>query len=113
VKLAEAPDDTASFRRFCGFACSEATPERPNIVRYRATLNANGLDRALFEAVTAQLMARAIKVKTGTLVIAKIIASASEGDGRWVKHKGKPAVHGFKAHVGGDATTALVERVSI
>lgn len=49
-------------------------------------------------------------MKTGTLVDATIIASASEEDdeGRWVKHKGRPAVHGFKAHVGADAGTALV-----
>jgi len=30
-----------------------------------------------------------------------------------VKHKGKRAVHGFKAHVGADATTALVEKISV
>ena len=65
--------------------------------------------------ITAELKARAIKVKTGTLVDATIIASASEtdGDGRWVKHKSRAAVHGFKAHVGADASTALVEKVSI
>ena len=59
--------------------------------------------------------ARAIRVKTGTLVDATIIASASEDDGeaRWVKHKGKPAVHGFKAHVGADADTALVEEIAV
>ncbi|GBH33099.1 hypothetical protein, partial [Sphingobium xenophagum] len=41
-------------------------------------------------------------VKAGTLVDATIIASASEGDddARWVKHRGKRAIHGFKAHVG-------------
>ena len=62
-----------------------------------------------------QLKAKAVAVKTGTLVDATIIASASEDDdeARWVKHKGKRAVHGFKAHVGADADTALVEEVSI
>ena len=115
VKLAEAIDDRASFRRFCGFAGNEATPERTAFVRYRRLLIAHGLDRSLFEAVTAQLRAKAIKVKTGTLVDATIIASASEGDsdGRWVKHKGKAAMHGFKAHVGADADTALVEKVAV
>jgi hypothetical protein len=46
---------------------------------------------------------------------ATIIVSASkeDDDGHWVKHKGKPAVHGFKAHVGADADTALVEEVAI
>lgn len=115
VKLAEALDDRASFRRFCGFSRNEATPERTAFVRYRRSLVAQGLDRPLFEAVTTQLKARAITVKTGTLIDATVIASASEGDadGRWLKHKGKPAVHGFKAHVGADATSALVEKVSI
>jgi IS5 family transposase len=115
VKLAEALDDRASFRRFCGFSRNEVTPERTAFVRYRRLLIANGLDRPLFEAVTAQLKAKAIRVKTGTLVDATIIASASEADdeGRWVKHKGRAAVHGFKAHVGADATTALVEQVAV
>ena len=115
VKLAEALDDRASFRRFCGFSSSEATPERTAFVRYRKTLVAHGLDAALFDAVTTQLKARAVTVKVGTLVDATIIASASEddADGRWVKHKGKSAVHGFKAHVGADATTALVEKIAI
>jgi IS5 family transposase len=115
VKLAEALEDRTSFRRFCGFSGTEATPERTAFVRYRKELVARGLDRPLFEAVTAQLKAKAITVKTGTLVDATIIASASEddADGRWVKHKGKTAVHGFKAHVGADATTALVEKISI
>jgi len=115
VKLAEALDDRASFRRFCGFSGTEATPERTAFVRFRRALVAYGLDRLLFERVTAQLKAKAITVKTGTLVDATIIASASEGDGeaRWVKHKGKRAVHGFKAHVGADADTALVEEIAV
>jgi len=115
VKLAEALDDRASFRRFCGFSRSEATPERTAFVRYRGKLVEHNLDRTLFETVTIQLKARAVTVKTGTMVDATVIASASEedDDGRWVKHKGKPAVHGFKAHVGADATSALVEKISV
>jgi IS5 family transposase len=115
VKLAEALEDRASFRRFCGFAASEPTPERTAFVRFRRTLIAHGLDRLLFEEVTRQLKKRAITVKTGTLVDATIIASASKDDdeARWVKHRGRGAVHGFKAHVGADADTALVEAVSV
>ncbi|RVN80525.1 IS4/IS5 family transposase [Sinorhizobium meliloti] len=43
------------------------------------------------------------------------MASASEDDeeGHWVKHKGRPTVHGFKAHIGADADTALVEEIAI
>lgn len=115
VKLAEALDDRASFRRFCGFSGTEATPERTAFVRFRKVLVSQALDRLLFETVTAQLKAKAITVKTGTLVDATIIASSSEADGdaRWVKHKGKPAIHGFKAHVGADADTAIVEEIAV
>lgn len=115
VKLAEALEDRASFRRFCGFAASEGTPERTAFVRFRRALIAHNLDQRLFEAVTSQLKARAITIKTGTLVDATIITSASKGDdeARWVKHRGRGAVHGFKAHVGADADTALVEVVSV
>jgi IS5 family transposase len=115
VKLSEALDDRASFRSFCGFSRTEATPERTAFVRFRKALIAHKLDRLLFTTVTAQLKAKAITVKTGTLVDATIITSASQGDddARWVKHKGKPAVHGFKAHVGADADTALVEEIAI
>ena len=97
VKLAEALDDRASFRPFCGFARLETTPERAAFVRFRLLLVARRLDGGLFEAVTAQLKAKAITVKTGTLVDTTIIASASKGDGerRWVKHKRRPAIPGF------------------
>ena len=115
VKLAEALDDRSSFRRFCGFSAHEATPERTAFVRFRKALTLRGLDKALFDQITSQLKAKAIRVKTGTLVDATIIASASEDDGEahWIKHKRRPAVHGFKAHVGADADTALVEEVAI
>ena len=115
VKLAEALADRSSFRRFCGFSASESTPERTSFVRFRKALVERGLDEVLFDAITAQLKTRAIRVKMGTLVDATIIASASAEDdeARWVKHKGKAAVHGFKAHVGADADMALVEEVAI
>ena len=86
-------------------------------MRYRKALIAHGLDRRLFETVTVELKAKTIPVKLGTLVDATLIASASEadGDGHRVKHKGRAAVHGFKAHVGvgADADTALVEKISV
>jgi IS5 family transposase len=108
-------NDRASFRRFCGFSASEPTPERTAFVRFRKALVAHELYRSLFHEITGQFKAKASTIKTGTLVDATIIASASEedGDAHWVKHKGRPAVHGFKAHVGADADTALVEEVAI
>lgn len=78
VKLAEALDDRALFRRFCGFSTSKMRPERIAFVRFRRLLVVHKLDRTLFEAVTLQLKSKAVTVKTGTLIDARIIASASE-----------------------------------
>jgi IS5 family transposase len=115
VKLAEALDDWASFRRFLGFSGAEAMLERTPFVRFRKELVVHKLDQQLFTTVTAKLTSKAVTVKTGTLVDATIITSASEDDddARWIKRKGKQSVHGFKAHVGADADTALVEEVSV
>lgn len=80
VKLAEAPADRASFRRFFGLSTNEATPERTALVRFRRRLVAHAHDRALFEAVTAQLRSKAVTVATRILVDATIIVSATEND---------------------------------
>ena len=116
VKLAEALDDRASFRRFCGFAAGEPTPERRAFVRFRKELVRHGLDMVLFEAVTRQLDEKNVIVKTGTLVDATIIAFASimkDEEARWVGHRRKAAVHGYKAHVATDAHGGIVRRIEM
>ena len=115
VKLAEALEDRVSFRRFCGFSRDEATPERTAFVRFRHELVARGLDHALFEGVTAALKARAVTIKTGTIVDATVIRSASQADAdaRWSGHRSRRAIHGYKAHIGADADTALVEKLDV
>jgi transposase, IS5 family len=115
IKLAEVLDDRASFRVFCGFPATEPTPERTVFVRFRRALAAGNPDAVLFDAVTDRLRARSVRVKAGKIVDATIVASAGEGDcdARWVRHKGRPAVHGYKAHAGADADTALVERIAV
>jgi len=115
VKLSEALEDRASFRRFCGFARTEATPERTAFVRFRRELIRHGLEAALFTEITDQLKAQAVTIKTGTLVDATVVGSASEGDdeARWSGHRSRKAIHGYKAHVGADADTAIVEQVAV
>ena len=54
------------------------TPGRTAFVRFRKALVMRGLDTLLFVEITSQFKAKAIRVKTGTLVDASIIASASE-----------------------------------
>ena len=88
VRLAEALDDRASLRRFCGFAAQEPTPERAAFVRFRAALVRRSLDRSLFEAVTRQLDQRGVVVRTGTLVDATLLPSASihhDDEAKWTE----------------------------
>lgn len=116
VKLAEALDDRASFRRFCGFAAHEPTPERTAFVRFRRELVARGLDRVLFDAVTRQLEAKGVMVRTGTLVDATLIPSASirhDGEARWAGHRRRKPTHGYKAHVATDEAAGLVCGVEV
>jgi IS5 family transposase len=116
VKLAEALDDRTSFRRFCGFAADERTPERTAFVRFRRELVRRRLDRVLFEAVTRQLEAKGVMVRTGTLVDATLIPSASiqkDGEARWAGHRRRKPVHGYKAHVATDEGAGLIRGVEI
>ena len=121
VRLTVALEDRSSFRRFCSFAANEPTPERTTFVRFRRELVRRGLDRALFEAVTPQLEANGVLVRTGTLVDATLIPSASirrDREARWAGHRRRKPTHGYKAHVathegaglirGGEVTTANV-----
>jgi IS5 family transposase len=115
VKLGEALADRASFRRFCGFSTNEPTPERTAFVRFRAELMKRGLDRSLFEAITAQLKTKGVVVRTGTLVDATLIPSASvrhDDDARWAGRRRKPG-HGYKAHIATDQDAALIETVEV
>lgn len=113
VRLAEALEDRASFRRFCGFARDEDTPERTAFVRFRRLLVAHGLDKSLFEAVTRDLERKGACVRKGTLLDATVIASASKGDtdAAWAKHKSRAPMHGYKAHVAADQDTGIIRAV--
>jgi IS5 family transposase len=66
VALAEALDDRASFRRFCGFSSSEAVPERTAFVRFRKAPVERRLDEVLLGAVVGQLEPQGLAVRTGT-----------------------------------------------
>ena len=116
VRLAEALDDRASFRRFCGFASQDPTPERTTFVRFRRELAKRGLDRVLFEAVTRQLDGRGVVVRTGTLVDATLIPSASirhDSEAKWAGHRRRKPVHGYKAHVATDQEAGLIRGVEV
>jgi IS5 family transposase len=116
VRLAESLDDRASFRRFCGFTAREVTPERTAFVRFRAELVRRGLDRPLFEMVTQRLDQRGVVVRTGTLVDATLISSASvrhDDEARWASHRRRKPVHGYKAHIATDQEAGLIRGLEV
>ena len=83
----------------CGFAAHEPTTERSTFVRFRRVLVRLGVDRVLFEAVTRQLDASGVVVRTGTLVDATLLPSASiqhDVEAIWVGHKRRKPVHDTK-----------------
>jgi IS5 family transposase len=69
-----------------------------------------GLDRALFGAVTRQLDAKGVAVRTGTLIDATVIASASQKDeqARWAGHRRRKAVHDYKARIATDQEGGII-----
>jgi transposase, IS5 family len=113
VALVEAPSDRASFRRFCGFSCAEATPERTAFVRFRRELLTHGLDRNLFEAISRDLESKGACVRKGTLIDATVIGSASKGDkdAAWVRHRTRAPAHGYKAHLAADKDSGIIRGV--
>ena len=55
-------------------------------------------------------------VKTGTLVDATVIASASitkDGEARWVGHRRRAPIHGYKAHVATDGDGGIVREIEM
>jgi transposase, IS5 family len=115
VRLAEALEDRASFRRFCGFAREEGTPERTAFVRFRRALLAHGLDQSLFEAIARDLEKKGATIRKGTLIDATVIGSASKGDkeAAWARHKSRAPMHGYKAHIAADKDSGIIRDVEV
>ena len=85
-------------------------------MRFRAELVRRRLDRALFEAITRQLDARGVMVRTDTLVDATLIPSASiqhDREARWAGHCSRKPTHGYKAHVATDQDAVLIRCVEV
>ena len=115
VKLAEALADQTSFRRLCGFAVDKPTPERTTFVRFRRELS-RGPRSGAVRGGDRQLEAQGVVVRTGTLVDATLIPSASikaEQKAGWTGHRRKKPIHGYKVQVATDEAARLVRAVEI
>jgi transposase, IS5 family len=122
--LEEMLTDRLSFRRFCGFALDEATPDETTICRFRlAAAKASVLERCLAE-INRQLDQRGLMLKKGTLMDASIIAATHrpprkqagmgashprEPGADWTSKNGK-SFFGYKLHVGADEGSGLIRK---
>jgi IS5 family transposase len=120
----EAFKDRLSFRRFLGVALDEPTPDHNTLWRFREELARRGLAERLLAAVNAQLAARGMILKQGTLIDATLVAAnvapanrrqdgrPVDPDARWTR-RGRRSLQGYKAHVAVDQGTGLVRRLLV
>lgn len=118
--LEEALLDRLSFRRFCGFALDEATPDETTFVRFRKALAERGLSEKLFAEVNRQLEGLGLVVKAGTLIDASLVAAAVsrppgtageasrlDPEANWTR-RGRKGHFGYKAHLAIDQGSDLI-----
>jgi IS5 family transposase len=128
--LEEALADRISFRRFCGFALDEVTPDETTICRFRRALAEAGRGAELMAELDRQLGARGFLIKEGTMIDATLIAAQAarprdgavnpapsdpaassrvDRDASFAKQGGK-TIYGYKAHVAVDRGSGLIRR---
>lgn len=71
--LEEAVADRISFRRFCGFALDDVTPDETTFCRFRQSLSAENCAHRLMAELDRQLGQRGFLVKEGTMIDATLI----------------------------------------
>src|SRR5215469_10981077 len=117
----EALYDSAAMRRFVGIDLGrEPVPDETTVCRFRHLLEAHDLGRQLFEEVQRHLMAKGIKLATGTIVDATIInapsstknADKARDPEMHQTKKGNQWYFGMKAHFGVDSRTRLIHAVA-
>lgn len=117
----EALYDVSSMRNFVGIDLGrESAPDETTVCKFRHLLEEHDLGKRMFEQVGAHLQRQGLKVSSGTIVDATIIAAPSstknaEGKRDPQMHqtrKGKDWHFGMKAHVGVDRETKLIHSVA-
>lgn len=124
--LEDALCDRLSFRRFVGLGLEEATPDHTTLCRFRERLHEAGLTDKLLALVNAQIEAKGLMLKRGTLIDATIVETAAarpalestdapvDPDAAFLKRQGKPgSAYGYKAHVAVDQGSLLVRAAKL
>lgn len=116
----EALYDSAALRRFAGVDLGRApAPDETTILHFRHLLEEHDLSGPMLDAVNHYLESRGLRIGTGTIVDATIIAAPSSTKNS--KQERDPAMHqtrkgnlwyfGAKAHIGVGAKNVIVHSV--
>jgi IS5 family transposase len=114
--------DSQALQRFARIELdAEGVPDATTLLKFRRLLETHDLCKALFTAINADLAARGLLLREGTLVDATLIAAPSstknqkrerDPDMHQTK-KGNPRYFGLKAHIGTDRDSTLVHTVVV
>jgi IS5 family transposase len=120
--LEDALYDSQALQRFARIELdAEGVPDATTLLKFRRLLETHDLCQALFTAINADLAARGLLLREGTLVDATLIAAPSSTKNE--KRARDPAMHqtkkgnqwyfGLKAHIGADRDSKLVHTVVV
>ena len=118
----EALLDSTALRRFVGIDLGrECVPDGTTLLKFRRLLEQHQLGQALFAKVGEVLQARGMKVGTGTIVDATIIAAPSSTKNADKQRdpdmhqtrKGQQWYFGMKLHIGVDSRTGLAHSAMV
>jgi transposase, IS5 family len=119
--IEDAIDDSQAMRMFAGIDLSAGpVPDATTLLSFRHLLEEHNLTRRIFAEVGALLEEHKLLVKEGTIVDATIIAAPCSTKNTRKERapemhqtkKGNQWYFGMKAHIGTDAKSGLVHRVS-
>ena len=99
---------------------AEGVPDATTLLKFRRLLETHDLCKGLFIAINADLTARGLLLREGTLVDATLIAAPSSTKNKEKKRdpemhqtrKGNQWYFGMKAHIGADRDSKLVHTVA-
>ena len=100
---------------------AEGVPDATTLLKFRRLLETHDLCKGLFAAINADLAARGLLLREGTLVDATLIAAPPSTKNRERKRdpemhqtrKGNQWYFGMKAHIGADRDSKLVHTVVV
>jgi len=120
--LEDALYDSQALREFARIdLAAEGVPAAITLLKFRRLLETHNLCQGLFTAINADLSARGLLLREGTLVDATLIAAPPSTKNkekqrdpeRHQTRKGNPWYFGLKAHIGADRDSKLVHTVVV